>query len=578
MFENGCCYDCGCKFDHLHYKPTLDRQDISLGHSLDNCKPCCEYCNTYIANHDKNEQILWLQIRKYADFKGLPFTLDVANKDLYTRLREGITGGLSNVLHRANIKGETHINKFRVESGKVIDYDTENIMTHAVGFDFNSLYPSVFSGAYHQANPWTGHRIWQAGAFVRTVTDKTEYMRIIKDTSRFAPEPQYVFTANITGHIPEHRLNDVINFPPIIRNVDIVTNRETIGDFMYNYMTKNGMKVEQKERKLTNLVKVNKSTMFSCYELWLFIDRFDFVIDEIECVDIFRAHISYESFVKDSMNERIDATLAKNEGVALARKMEMNGSFGYDIMNTENYNKVYLFSANQTLTAHQSENYVSERKLCDDLYQVNLESDKFRCDTRLQAGFWTLSVAKVWYVLFIYDFIYKCVDTDKIHFIEGDTDSMYWAVSGNPEMDYKQGFEYCLKNKEFYNKFKYLWLPNEEIKDKKERTLHEKKILGCCIEKVGDNMIALCPKCYTIFNNKQCIALKSKGVNLKQNKQITYKDYLDIVNNGNLVMGTNTNLQVKGSEMCKPKIVKTALSGAHTKMRVQVNGACHPFL
>ena len=110
----------------------------------------------------------------------------------------------------------------------------------------------------------TGHRIWQAGAFVRTVTDKTECMRIIKDTSRFAPDPQYVFTANITGHIPEHRLNDVINFPPIIRNVDIVTNRGTIGDFLHNYMTKNKMKVEQKERKLTNLVKVNKSTMFSC--------------------------------------------------------------------------------------------------------------------------------------------------------------------------------------------------------------------------------------------------------------------------------------------------------------------------
>ena len=43
-------------------------------------------------------------------------------------------------------------------------------------------------------------------------------------------------------------------------------------------------------------------------------------------------------------------------------------------------------------------------------------------------------------------------------------------------------------------------------------------------------------------------------------------------------MGTNTNLQVKGSEMCKLKIVKTSLSGAHTKMRVQANGACHPFI
>jgi hypothetical protein len=53
-------------------------------------------------------------------------------------------GGLSNVLHRINISGETKINKFKfdMENNKVISYDTENIMTHVQGIDFNSLYPS----------------------------------------------------------------------------------------------------------------------------------------------------------------------------------------------------------------------------------------------------------------------------------------------------------------------------------------------------------------------------------------------------------------------------------------------------
>jgi hypothetical protein len=36
-------------------------------------------------------------------------------------------------------------------------------------------------------------------------------------------------------------------------NVDITTNKETIGESMYEYMTSSGMKMDKKERKLTQL-------------------------------------------------------------------------------------------------------------------------------------------------------------------------------------------------------------------------------------------------------------------------------------------------------------------------------------
>jgi hypothetical protein len=36
-------------------------------------------------------------------------------------------------------------------------------------------------------------------------------------------------------------------------NVDITTNKETTEESMYEYMTSNGMKVDKKERKLTQL-------------------------------------------------------------------------------------------------------------------------------------------------------------------------------------------------------------------------------------------------------------------------------------------------------------------------------------
>ena len=170
---------------------------------------------------------------------------------------------------------------------------------------------------------------------------------------------------------------------------------------------------------------------------------------------------------------------------------------------------------------------------------------------------------------------------------------MYWAVSGNPDKDYKQGFEYCLKDPEFYNKYKNYFLPDDtigfpeqnttsssvRIEYIKERKLNEKKLLGYCLEKGGDNMVALCPKCYTVWSNNEegKAQLKAKGVSLKQNKNITQEVYLNIVNNGGSITGINTTLQCKGDGYYKLQTFKTALSGVHTKMRVQPNGACLPF-
>jgi hypothetical protein len=48
----------------------------------------------------------------------------------------------------------------------------------------------------------------------------------------------------------------------------------------------------------------------------------------------------------------------------------------------------------------------------------------------------------------------------KIHFVEGNTDSMYIAVAGNPNDDCHQGFKHAIKNKEYYDKYGYKWFPN----------------------------------------------------------------------------------------------------------------------
>jgi phage tail tube protein FII len=71
----------------------------------------------------------------------------LTNESVIRQLQDAIVGGLSNVWHRSNVVGETYINylKYDKEKRKVYSIDTENVVTHITGVDFNALYPSAYS-------------------------------------------------------------------------------------------------------------------------------------------------------------------------------------------------------------------------------------------------------------------------------------------------------------------------------------------------------------------------------------------------------------------------------------------------
>jgi hypothetical protein len=219
--------------------------------------------------------------------------------------------------------------------------------------------------------------------------------------------------------------------------------------------------------------------------------------------------------------------------------------------------------------------------------------------------------------------MFKAFDTDRVLSIEGDTDSKYFAISGNPDEGYKQGIKYIIKDKKFYseNVFKYLtsdyYLPEEyeylrptfkttpegvlTDKGKLDKMLFDKKILGCAIEKDGENIIALGSKCYTTFNDDGTTkSLKLKGVNKSTNKHIKYLNYENIIDDKeNLINGKNYLLTFRKFET-KPEIKeiknkltnqtfemgvdyfkyvyielnKTALTGLFNKMKVIKNSSC----
>jgi hypothetical protein len=205
-------------------------------------------------------------------------------------------------------------------------------------------------------------------------------------------------------------------------------------------------------------------------------------------------------------------------------------------------------------------------------------------DTALKEAVFTLDNAKFWYIKFVYDFMYKYIDMRKVHFIEGDTDSLYYAISGDPEKDCHQGFEHVIKDEAFYKENVNKWFPNPQL-----GTKDKKKLLGVSFEKEGYVMYAIAPKCYILKGNKATDkedVRKMKGVSERLNDDINLMSYKSCSESSVPVIGINrgfmmieSNPFLHSRRMVKYKQRKKAVNGlALDKMIVFENHGCAPFL
>jgi hypothetical protein len=222
-------------------------------------------------------------------------------------------------------------------------------------------------------------------------------------------------------------------------------------------------------------------------------------------------------------------------------KLVLNSSYGYDIMNEEKFCKSSVVTKNTAAIKVFSPYFISARLLNSKYYQVQINKETFNCKTPLVQCFFTLENTKFWYLNFIYNFMFKCLDMTKIHFVEGETDSMYWAVSGSESENYEQGFKYVIKDHEFYNKNIYKYTPsnfyssdfsNSTFDSEIQKISFDKKLLGLAIEKQCENMLALAPKTNScsvntfnsIVDSKITTATKCKGYS--REGKLNFKNYL----------------------------------------------------
>jgi hypothetical protein len=422
MIERSNCHICHDGFT-LSNKPTLDRINNEIGHTIQNVKPCCCYCNRYKSDKDDSTRLYMVQLKKYAHQNNFPFTIRKGQEHLYELLRASVRGGPSNVHNRRNIKGETTIKKLKLDDdNKVVAFESlgadgkPHVMTHVTMFDFNSLYPFCFGSIEVPFNPYTG-------GIMRMPSEPSHYTQDRKEILGIIHNKKNLFLVKLSGSIPKEKWNvrtpggvsdgaTVFNFLPIYMSFDIVTDEKTIGKTMYEYMRKNGIPTDRPERKFTQVLSTyGKLIGITNYYLWFLLNSCYFEIEDIEVMYVFNDNTAFTKFTNKFMNRKTIATTASEK---LFSKMIMNSSYCADGMNTENFTRSRMVNSDQAFILQLSPNFVNTTVITPDIrddkgnivkhaiYQVELKPKTFSCRTNLTA-FVSVISAKTIITLFFID-------------------------------------------------------------------------------------------------------------------------------------------------------------------------------
>jgi hypothetical protein len=109
----------------------------------------------------------------------------------------------------------------------------------------------------------------------------------------------------------------------------------------------------------------------------------------------------------------------------------MNSTFGKDFLISELFSKIVFKDKNKTLIDHCLPAFKAGRQITPDFYGIEKDSYYYFINTAVQEGFFTLDNTKVILLSFYYSFIANCLDRNKFHLVKGDTDRLYFGVSGD---------------------------------------------------------------------------------------------------------------------------------------------------
>lgn len=197
---------------------SADRVDNKKGHIDGNILISCSKCN--IARKDMS--IHAFKRKKLMEFNAdrLVWCIDEEEQDIYHKMKANIAGGPSIIFHRFAKRDETYI---RPQTGN------SKLVKKVIGYDANALY------LWALGNYMPCGRLTTIGPYESIVSD-------IKNDKLFGFLECDIET-------PEHLKEYFAEMCPIFKNIEIdPSNRELIGDHMYDYNMSQGGRAKKSKK------------------------------------------------------------------------------------------------------------------------------------------------------------------------------------------------------------------------------------------------------------------------------------------------------------------------------------------
>ena len=344
--------------------------------------------------------------------------------------------------------------------------------------------------------------------------------------------------------VPEEMYDRFQEMSPLFCTCDIPVS--AMGEFMKEHIEK--YKLSSKPRRLlVGGMKAERILLLTPLLKWYL--NHGLVVTQVYQVIEFNPKTCFAQFREEVSEARRKGDVSPDQ-LLLGDTMKLlgNSAYGSMIMNQEKHQKIEYVKGKDIALKVNMPTFKKLEDLGDGFAEVELVKARQKLNLPIQIGYAILQYAKLKMLEWYYDFLVEFVDRSDFEYIEMDTDSAYFAITGPTLRDVikkekRQEFEsrlmnYCHVDSIESNPF---WFPRECCSKHKAFDRRQSGLFK--LEKEGVVMVALCSKTYVLKDKEGFEKTALKGVN-KAGVENALEKTKKVLETGESTFSTNKSFRV----------------------------------
>ena len=451
---------------------------------------------------------------------------ECTKNEAYELLQTGMVGGPAIVFCRYHERDVTGIRSHV--------YERPKFCKTVLGLDANMLYPSTLVEDF----PCGKEKL------IKVSTPGSKHN--IEILTRGVQDGSLFGFAQVDIEVPEDLYDKFSEMAPLFVVMEIADDQ--IPEHMHDYLRKTGRKRISGTRKLCGVMKAKKILLLTTLLKWY--------LDHGLKVTAFHRFLKYKRgkpfawFPEEVADARRQADNNPDKCiVGDTSKLKANSFYGKMIEDVARHVDTIFTRDEYKVDAAVRSPYLEDLEEIGDAYEIREGKKKVSVDRAYQCGIAVYQLAKLRMLEFYYDFLDKYVDRRDFEYIYMDTDSAYFAISGEELRDVVRP-----ELLEEYKKVEKDWLVTDKFSSRTGGLFKP--------EFIGFRMIAETAKCYFV-EGKSKTKFSCKGMSKKQN-EMTWQRYMAALK-GELDIGKNTGFRVHDQGMVTYEQNKLGLSAYYDK-------------